>query len=93
MAQKNVWIGLILSIFVTGLGNVYNGLYKRFVVELVIRIIIMAASMSIQGILGLIIHIIGALWQIYCIYDTYNCTLAINKGVSIPLLLGNIDLE
>lgn len=93
MAEKNVWIALILSFFIAGLGNAYNGLYKRFALEFVVRLVLSGSYYIIGGTMGLILSFIGILWHVYCIYDTGICTKAINEGSSIPLLAGNIDIE
>lgn len=85
---KNVYIAVILSFLLTGLGNIYNGLYKRGAAELAIAIVI--------GLLNFVIPFIGLVglaWLLYVLYDTYDCTNAINENRRIPLFVGNIELE
>ena len=85
---KNIYIAMILSLFVTGLGNIYNGLYKRGIAEFAIGLII--------GLLNFVIPYIGLIglaWTLYVLYDTYDCTTAINENRRIPLFVNNIDLQ
>lgn len=89
MANKNVWIALILSFFVTGLGNAYNGLYKRAIVEFVISLVLGLLS----GYISAWISIFALAWTLYVLFDTYDCSNAINEGKRIPLFIGNVELE
>jgi TM2 domain-containing membrane protein YozV len=89
MAEKNMIIALVLSFFVTGLGNVYNGLTMRGLVEFVIAIVLGLLNMYVSSIFV----IIALLWALYVLYDTYQCTNAINNNETIPLLLTQIDLQ
>ena len=79
---------MILSLLVTGLGNVYNGLYKRGIAEFAISIVIWLLNFVIPYI-GLICFA----WLLYVLYDTYDCTTAINENKRIPLFVNNIDLQ
>ena len=89
MQQKNMIIALVLSCFVTGLGNVYNGLIMRGIVELVIGLILGLLG----GYVSFIFVFINIFWMLYVLYDTYQCTNAINNNQPIPLLLTQIDLQ
>ena len=85
---KNIYIAMILSLLVTGLGNIYNGLYKRGIAEFAISIV--------MGLLNFVIPylgLIGLAWLLYVLYDTYGCTTAINENKRIPLFVNNIDLQ
>ena len=85
---KNIYIAMILSLLVTGLGNVYNGLYKRGIAEFAISIVIWLLNFVIPYI-----GLIGLAWLLYVLYDTYDCTTAINENKRIPLFVNNIDLQ
>lgn len=89
MAEKNMVIALILSFFITGLGLVYDGLYIRWIASFIIAIILTVLSYSVSGIFSLI----GILWTLYLLYDTYVCTNAINNNQAIPKFLTQFDLE
>ncbi|RAP54573.1 MAG: hypothetical protein BZ137_01425 [Methanosphaera sp. rholeuAM130] len=89
MAEKNMIIAVILSLIITGLGNVYNGLITRGAVEFVIGLVLGLLGMYVS----IIFSIIGIVWALYVIYDTYLCTNAINNNQAIPLLLTQIDLQ
>lgn len=89
MAQKNLAIALILSFLVTGLGLAYDGLYMRCIVSFVIALIIGFLNLYVSTIF----LIIGLLWTVYVLYDTYVCTEAINNNQPIPKFLTQIDLE
>ena len=86
---KNIYISMILSFFITGLGNVYNGLVSRGFIELVIGIVISLLGIYIYSVIGYL----GTLWWIYVLYDTYVCTNAINNNQAIPKFLTQFDLE
>ena len=85
---KNIYIAMILSLLVTGLGNIYNGLYKRGIAEFAISIV--------MWLLNFVIPYLGLIylaWLLYVLYDTYDCTTAINENKRIPLFVNNIDLQ
>ena len=88
MQQKNIIIALFLSALFY-IGNAYNGLVKRGIVELVIGVIVNYLYYYVSSILGIITFI----WWVYVLYDTYRCTNAINNNQPIPLFLELIDLE
>lgn len=89
MAQKNMIIALVLSILITGLGLIYDGLIKRGIASFVIALIF-----SILGhTVSFIFSILGLIWALYVIYDTYQCTNAINNNQAIPLFLTQVELE
>ncbi|MBO7719595.1 MAG: hypothetical protein J6S29_05535 [Methanosphaera sp.] len=74
--EKNLLIALILSAIISGVGNVYNGLGKRGLIELLVAIVLTTA-----------IFPIGLIWWAYVVYDTYVCNIAVNNNQKIPLLL------
>ena len=84
-----MWIAVILSFFITGLGLVYDGLTIRGVVSFCIAIILGFLSMYVSEIFSLI----GLIWALYVIYDTYVCTKAINEYQPIPLFLTKFNIE
>ncbi|MBQ6443583.1 MAG: hypothetical protein IJJ11_02745 [Methanosphaera sp.] len=74
--EKNLVIALILSVIFSGVGNVYNGLGKRGLIELLVAIVLTMAAFPI-----------GLIWWAYVVYDTYACNIAVNNNQEIPLLL------
>lgn len=89
MAEKNMIIALILSFLITGLGLAYDGLYVRFIVALVIGILITL----ITNLVTFVFSIVSFIWFIYVLYDTYQCTNAINNNQTIPKFLTKFDLQ
>lgn len=81
-------IALILSVFFY-IGNVYNGLVKRGLIEFIIGIILNILYYTVYTPLGLLVFI----WWVYVLYDTYQCTNAINNNEAIPKFLTQFDLE
>ncbi|MBO7718896.1 MAG: hypothetical protein J6S29_01955 [Methanosphaera sp.] len=81
MGQKNMIIALVLSFLFTGIGNVYNGLIKRGILEFVVAVVInMIHYMVTPQLNSPLFIIISFLWWVYALYDTYQCTNAINNG-------------
>lgn len=89
MAQKNMIIAIVLSILITGLGLIYDGLVKRGIVSFVVALIFSLLSRTVSSLFA----IIGLIWALYVIYDTYQCTNAINNNQAIPLFLTQVELE
>ncbi|WP_323736003.1 hypothetical protein PXD04_08970 [Methanosphaera sp. ISO3-F5] len=89
MAQKNIIIALILSFFFTGLGQAYNGLVIRGIVSFVIAIVLGFLNIYVSRIFV----IFALIWALYVLYDTYQCTNAINNNEAIPKFLTQFDLE
>lgn len=88
MEEKSMVISLILSVFFY-IGNVYNGLVKRGLIEFIIGIILNILYYTVYTPLGLLVFI----WWVYVLYDTYQCTNAINNNEAIPKFLTQFDLE
>lgn len=88
MEEKSMVISLILSVFFY-IGNVYNGLVKRGLLEFIIGIILNILYYTVYTPLGLLVFI----WWVYVLYDTYQCTNAINNNEAIPKFLTQFDLE
>lgn len=89
MAEKNMIIALVLGFFITGLGLVYDGLTMRGIVCFVVAIVLGLLSNFVSMFFG----IISILWSLYTLYDTYECTNAINNNQALPKFLTQIDLE
>ncbi len=89
MAEKNIYISIILSFFVTGLGNIYNGLIKRGAVEFVIALVLGLIAMYVFWFIALI----SIFFAIYVMIDSYHCATAINNNQPIPKFLAAIELE
>lgn len=88
MEEKNMIIAMVLSFFFY-LGNVYNGLVKRGLIEFAVGLILNALYYCVASIFGILVFI----WFIYVLYDTYQCTNAINNNQAIPKFLNQINLE
>lgn len=82
-------IAIVLSILITGLGLIYDGLVKRGIVSFVVALIFSLLSRTVSSLFA----IIGLIWALYVIYDTYQCTNAINNNQAIPLFLTQVELE
>lgn len=80
--SKSMAISIILSIIFLGLGLIYLGFIKRWLVAVVISIV-----------LSVLLLPLGFIWFIYMLYDTYVCTKAINNAQPIPKLIGFIDIQ
>ena len=103
--QKNAWIAIILDVigglifyFLTGIGQLYLGLYKRGIVLCVLDVVVTIINVIILLIMNpavgnIITLIIGIALVVYSAYDAYICTNAINEGRTIPLLFGALDLQ
>lgn len=89
MAEKNMIIALVLSFLITGLGLIYDGLVTRGIVSFVIGLIISLLNLYVSSIFA----ILSIIWFIWVLYDTYQCTTAINENRAIPLFLTQIDLQ
>lgn len=75
---KSPILALILSFFLPGLGQFYNGHSKKGIILLVAAII----SIILYVILiGALLYLI--IW-IYGLYDAYKSAEAINKGINVP---------
>lgn len=99
--QKNKWVATLLSgiagfliYFLCGLGQLYLGLIKRGIALCLIGFVpILLNIIFLNTGIYSIITILGLVYVIYCAYDAYICTNAINEGRSIPLLFGMLDLQ
>lgn len=89
MAEKNMIIAMIISLIFTGLGLAYDGLPTRAIVTFGIAILI--RIFAYFG--GTLLSILSIAWLIYALYDTYQCTKAINENQPIPKFLGQFELE
>ncbi len=95
---KNKWLAVLLSFIgglvvpLHGLGNVYLGFWKRFLVEFPVGLIttVIINFLIYDGLRNIAIYpsIFLILWWIFTIYDTYNCANAINYARDIPKLFG-----
>ncbi|RAP54048.1 MAG: hypothetical protein BZ137_04285 [Methanosphaera sp. rholeuAM130] len=100
--QKNVWIAVLLNLiagiflyFLSGIGHFYLGLPKRAIALCLIGFIpIILNFMFMYSDTGyILILLIGIAYVVYCAYDAYVCTKAINENRPIPLLFGVFDLQ
>ncbi len=70
---KNPFIALILSLLITGIGQIYNGQLKKGLLLLVGVIILWVVFWPI----AIIVWLFG-------MYDAYTTALKINKGEAVP---------
>ena len=94
--RKNKFIATALSFVFCELGNIYNGLYYRGIVEFGIEITLAFIFSDLLKTLpyGLfIMFLIGFVWWAYVLYDTMSCTDAINENRNIPLFLNKIKIK
>ena len=89
MTEKNMLIALVLSFFITGLGLIYDGLVSRGLLSFCISLAIGLLGLFVSSIFSLI----GVIWALYSLYDTYQCTLAINENRQLPLFLTKFEIE
>ena len=108
LKDNNVKYALLLSILggfigMFSLGNLYNKLYKRFLVQFGSGIIIMLLSLIMvynypltsnlaENIFYHIVYfpsfiVLHVIYYIITVNDTYECALSIKKNVSLPPLL------
>lgn len=104
-SQKNVILAVLLDVigglilyFLSGIGQLYLGLYKRGIVLCVLGVIVIIINMIIISSFddlggSLITLIIGIALVAYSAYDAYQCGNAINEGKTVPLLFGSFDIE
>ncbi|RAP54495.1 MAG: hypothetical protein BZ137_01900 [Methanosphaera sp. rholeuAM130] len=94
--NKSLFLGCLLSFFITGMGNVYAGLKKRGIVEFILSLIINAfIPVTPEFLIDFNSYVLylALIWEIYVVYDTYKCIKAINADKEIPLFLGFINLK
>jgi hypothetical protein len=87
MANKNMYLAMILSLIVPGLGLAYDGVIKKFLGYLVLGLIFIGfwayfgmpldAEVSNTGFCCYLAYIIT--W-IFGLYDTLRTTIDINRG-------------
>lgn len=75
--EKNAGLAAVLSFFIPGLGQIYNGEIGK---GLLLIILSFFAAILIIVLIGMIIY--PLIW-IYGIYDAYNTANKINSGVII----------
>lgn len=103
--HKNVWLAVILDViggiifyFLSGIGQLYLGLYTRGIVLCVVGVLVTLVNVAIlllmnEFISNILTLIIGLALVIYSAYDAYICANAINEGRTLPLLFGVLDLQ
>lgn len=95
-SKKSIILGILLSLFITGTGNIYAGLFLRGTVEFIISILLNSLipynPTTIFDMTSIFLYI-GLIWELYVIYDTYKCIKALNNDEDIPLFLGLINLK
>ena len=73
-SEKNVWLAVLLSLLIVGLGHFYLGLPKKGALLLIITIICWGL---IAVFIGIILY---PLVLIYGVYDVYKSAVAISEG-------------
>ncbi|MBE6487146.1 MAG: hypothetical protein E7Z86_00275 [Methanosphaera stadtmanae] len=92
LKHKNPIIGLVLSFIVSGLGNIYAGLYRRGIFQIIISVMLNYLTFYIFPN-NMILTMINLIWAFYVMYDSYICIVARNAGKEVPLLLGFIRFK
>jgi TM2 domain-containing membrane protein YozV/endogenous inhibitor of DNA gyrase (YacG/DUF329 family) len=73
-SDKNVWVAVLLSLLIVGLGHFYLGLPKKGAMLLILTII---SWILIAVAIGVILY---PLILIYGIYDVYQSAVALSEG-------------
>ena len=73
-SEKNVWVAVLLSLLIVGLGHFYLGLPKKGALLLIITVISWAL---IAVAIGIVLY---PLVLIYGIYDLYQSAIALSEG-------------
>ena len=73
-SDKNVWVAVLLSLLLVGLGHFYLGLPKKGAMLLIITIV---CFILIVAFIGLILY---PLVLIYGVYDVYVSAVALSEG-------------
>ena len=90
--HKNPIIGLVLSFIISGLGNIYAGLYRRGIFQVILSVMLNYLTFYIFPN-NMILTGINLIWAFYVMYDSYICIVARNEGKEVPLLLGFIRFK
>ena len=87
MAKKNTWLAMILSFLVYGLGLAYDGVYKRFLIYLILGSILTYLWWILGGTLdpevsneAVVCAYSAIIVWIFGLYDTLRTTIDINRG-------------
>jgi len=75
--EKSAILAAILSVFITGLGQIYNGQLKKGIAYLAIMFVCWLSVMFLIGIL------LVPIWWLIGIYDAYRTAEKINAGEDI----------
>lgn len=73
-SDKNVWVAVLLSLLIVGLGHFYLGLPKKGALFLILTIV---CWILIAVFIGIILY---PLILIYGVYDVYKSAVAISEG-------------
>lgn len=76
-SEKNVWIAVLLSLLIVGLGHFYLGLPKKGALFLIMTII---SWVLIAAVIGIVLY---PLVIIYGIYDVYRSAIALSEGKQV----------
>lgn len=77
MVQKNSGLAAILSFFISGLGQIYNGQIAKGLIITVVQIINALLTMIFIG------FVTGGIVWIWAIYDAYSTAQKINQSNSL----------
>lgn len=77
MTPKNAGLAAILSFFISGLGQIYNGQIGKGLIIIVVQVV---NALLISVFIGIITG--GAVW-IWAMYDAYQTAQAINRDYSL----------
>ena len=76
-SEKNVWIAVLLSLLIVGLGHFYLELPKKGALFLIMTII---SWVLIAAVIGIVLY---PLVIIYGIYDVYRSAIALSEGKQV----------
>jgi TM2 domain-containing membrane protein YozV len=76
--MRNPWVSLILSFFIPGLGQIYNGQLTKGIIFVGIGFFL---ALTIVLLIGIILY---PLFWIYTMYDAYDTAKKVNAGIIKP---------
>jgi TM2 domain-containing membrane protein YozV len=79
--EKNPILAAVLSLVITGLGQLYNGDVAKGIILFIAQIVVAVVLWGLLGRLGSLVSIV--IWA-YGIYDAYTKAKEINAGTYQP---------
>ncbi len=83
MAEKNPIIAALASLFICGLGQIYNGQTMKGLMFLLLYILLwVVAGFLVIAVVGFCLFPLPIILLIYAVYDAYITAEKINRGES-----------